>query len=294
MPPLRPFLGALIPSRRRVYSSLKGIVPARVLEDIDVVNFDRETPQVLRSQFRDIPAIKKWIKPQLDGTPYDELNSSYLEPYGSTLVPLELTRSQSPSHEPSSFERFHAPLSLLLSYMEGPQDPSTRLYLAQCPLEDLPSQLRPDLPRPHLISQLGKGDIYGSSLWAGRAPTMTPLHRDPNPNLFVQLAGTKVVRLMGPDAGRRLYDRVREGSGHANLRGEEMMVGEEAQRLEDAVWGEGADMHGVEAVLESGDGLYIPLGWWHSVAGVGKGVNVSVSGRLEQILKKTMSLTRDV
>lgn len=155
-----------------------------------------------------------------------------------------------------------------------------RLYLAQCPLEDLPEQLQSDLPKPDLISKIGKGDIYGSSLWAGRPPTRTPLHRDPNPNLFVQLAGTKVVRLMKPDAGRKLYMSVRS-SGHAHMRGEEMMVGDENARLEEAVWGDDGSanrgVHGWEAVLESGDGLYIPLGWWHSVRGVGSGVNASVN-----------------
>jgi hypothetical protein len=32
----------------------------------------------------------------------------------------------------------------------------------------------------------------------GHPPTYTPLHRDPNPNIFVQLAGEKVVRLLAP------------------------------------------------------------------------------------------------
>jgi hypothetical protein len=114
---------------------------------------------------------------------------------------------------------------------------------------------------------------------------MTPLHRDPNPNLFVQLAGRKIIRMMKPQAGRDLYMRVRAGSGHANLRGEEMMAGGENARLEEAVWEEeseiGATVKGCEAVLESGDGLYIPLGWWHSVRGVGSGVNGSVSDLLQ-------------
>jgi ribosomal protein L16 Arg81 hydroxylase len=110
---------------------------------------------------------------------------------------------------------------------------------------------------------------------------MTPLHRDPNPNLFVQLAGSKKIRLMKPDAGRDLFARVRASGSHANMRGEEMMAGDENARLEDAVWNEesalGEDVQGWEATLESGDGLYIPLGWWHSVRGFGVGVNASVS-----------------
>lgn len=114
----------------------------------------------------------------------------------------------------------------------------------------------------------------------GRPPTRTPLHRDPNPNLFVQLAGQKVVRLLRPDVGRAVYERARlnvGGAGRANMRGEEMMAGAEMQALEGAVWdGEDGAAEGFDAELSTGDGLYIPLGWWHAVRGTGTGANASV------------------
>ncbi|KAF2706851.1 Clavaminate synthase-like protein [Pleomassaria siparia CBS 279.74] len=229
---------------------------------------------LLQNHFKSTPAISKWFVTS-QGT--HELNAEYLEPHGLTLVPLELTQD-------SRFECLEAPLSLLIAQMTSSQDSSTRLYLAQCHLSALPAALQADLPTPSLISKIGKGDIYGSSLWMGRPPTRTPLHRDPNPNIFVQLAGTKTIRLMGPDAGKRLYESTRSGSGRANLRGEEMMVGKEMNAMEEAIWGEGCvngePVTGWEAVLESGDALYIPLGWWHSVRGdkiSGSGVNASVN-----------------
>ncbi|KAJ4380491.1 hypothetical protein N0V86_003846 [Didymella sp. IMI 355093] len=165
--------------------------------------------------------------------------------------------------------------------MTGPPTPYLRIYLAQHSLADLPTALQADLPTPALLTKLGRGDIYASSLWMGRPPTRTPLHRDPNPNLFVQLAGQKVVRLLSPEIGRGVYERAKlraGGGGRANLRGEEMMVGDEMQALEEAVWeaqDEGAE--GVEAQLCAGDGLYIPLGWWHAVRGIGEGANASVN-----------------
>ncbi|KAJ4326091.1 hypothetical protein N0V94_000253 [Neodidymelliopsis sp. IMI 364377] len=165
--------------------------------------------------------------------------------------------------------------------MTGPPTPELRIYLAQHSLTDLPHSLRADLPTPTLLSKLGRGDIYASSLWMGRPPTRTPLHRDPNPNLFVQLAGQKVVRLMRPEIGRAVYERARlraGGGGRANMRGEEMMVGDEMQAIEEAVWdGQDEAIEGVEAQLSAGDGLYIPLGWWHAVRGIGTGANASVS-----------------
>jgi hypothetical protein len=240
-----------------------------------------QEPTVFKNQFQDLPAIEKWFKQSADDNDTRELNSSYLEEYGSTIVPLELTRSEETgpdAKQRSSFERFEAPLSLLISHMTS-SDHSSALYLAQCSLDELPADLRVDLPAPKLLSHLGRGDIYASSLWMGRPPTRTPLHRDPNPNLFVQLAGRKVVRLMRPEHGRQLYER-RSNGVRAHMRGEEMMAGDELESLEGAVWDDSKDdqnVAGVEATLESGDALLIPLGWWHAVHGIGKGANASVN-----------------
>jgi hypothetical protein len=71
----------------------------------------------------------------------------------------------------------------------------------------------------------------------------------------------------------------REG-GSANMRGEEMMQGEEMAALETEIWGrekKGDETIGIEVELKKGDGLYIPLGWWHAVRNTAKGPNVSVS-----------------
>ena len=207
---------------------------------------------------------------------------------------------------------------------ENPID-TTRLYVAQHSIADFPPVLQADLPAPEYVKGAGKGDVYASSVWMGIPPTHTPLHRDPNPNLFVQMAGSKVVRMLRPDHGRKVFEMARVmarnnaagnrdwdggwmgragskiGSMGVSVRGEEMMVGEEGRLTEDIVWGgdggiyvEGKvvrnsissfvdkeehseELEGVEARLEPGDGLFIPKGWWHSIKGVGQGVNASVS-----------------
>lgn len=290
--PLRLKLTLPVVRGLRSYSTNKRFVPVDSLQfsqrqDIDGFALDR--PIVLQNYFGGIPALSTWFKPSAIDEGFHELDKAHLERYSSTIVPLELTRSTlGVEHsQTSSFERFEAPLSLLIASIIGPQDLSTRLYLAQCPLEDLPTELKADIPTPRIISCVGRGDIYSSSLWMGRPPTRTPLHRDPNPNLFVQLAGRKVVRLMTPVAGKDLYMRVRAG-GHANMRDEEMMVGEENERLEDAVWNDGLTanngVEGWEVTLKSADGLFIPVGWWHSVRGIGIGVNASVSLRNPKVV----------
>jgi len=142
--------------------------------------------------------------------------------------------------------------------------------------------MRDDLPTPEVVLKAGKGDVYDSSIWLGLAPTYTPLHRDPNPNLFVQSAGKKLVRLCRPETGRAIFAKVQEkigGSASATMRGEEMMQGAEKRALEAEVWHDDTASRSAvwEAELESGDAIFIPKGWWHSIKGVGDGMTGSVN-----------------
>jgi hypothetical protein len=291
------------PSKKRV-SSLKCFLTLPSLE----AKFDANQPVRLKNLFKDVPAYEKWFirdtifpeisrqemarlerskkiykykKPvTLDAVA--KLNMEYLGNFGDTVVPLELTKT-SPQNE-VTFERFEGPLSLLFSYMATKPSRAPQMYLAQHSLADLPAALQADLPTPEILKLLGRGDVYGSSLWMGRAPTCTPLHRDPNPNLFVQLSGKKTIRLLRPDVGNTMYEKARalvrdktgRAEGMANMRGVEMMQGEERRILEKMVWNDGA-FNGAEVTLKKGDGCYIPLGWWHAVRGTGVGPNVSVS-----------------
>ncbi|KAL1977996.1 hypothetical protein VTN31DRAFT_855 [Thermomyces dupontii] len=250
--------------------------------------FEPEQPAVLPPKtFTTVPASSCWFVRAI-GTGASTLNYDYLFQFGDTLVPLELTQPPSADQaSDESFHRFHAPFSIFLDWTRSEQTRLFRLYLAQCQLSDLPQPLRDDLPTPDLVLKTGRGDVYDANLWLGLPPTYTPLHRDPNPNLFVQLAGKKHVRLMSPEAGMRIFSEVKTALGqHADrgaavFRGEEMMQGMEKVLLEEAIWGETKperqDETGFEAVLDAGDGIFIPKGWWHSIKGVGEGVTASVN-----------------
>lgn len=247
----------------------------------------------------DIPAVIKWFKQPSEKSKTTRLKARYLSRFGSISVPLEITNN-------GDFVRIQNSLGFFLEFVytsestyilplsptngTGSPDsppsahtiPTARIYIAQASLTDLPSALRADFPTPELVLKAGKGDVYDSSIWLGQAPTYTPLHRDPNPNLFVQLAGRKVVRLYEPRAGNAVFSKVQEaigGSASATMRGEEMMQGQEKELLEKEVWSDGEDTIGGswQAELEAGDALFIPKGWWHSVKGLGEGINGSVN-----------------
>jgi hypothetical protein len=226
-------------------------------------------------QFKDeLPAVSKWFLSRAgqdetrDGPgrvklwdEVKELDNEYFEPSGDVIVPLEKL-----THEPgqkATFERFEAPLFVFLGWnrkkLEDPTgfSPHTSLYLAQCSLNILPKDLQKDLPKPEFVTKGGK-DVYASSLWMGVPPTNTPLHRDPNPNLFIQLAGRKKIRMIKPPDGDQAYQTIRnicaeeEGTPPfagqfmngkfagftANMRGDEMMVGLEKKIMDSLIWGD--------------------------------------------------------
>lgn len=192
------------------------------------------------------------------------------DPMGAVLAGIVHAASHPDASEPR-FSSFVAPLMLLLKAAEFNrlhEKKIKQLYIAQAQLADLPPELRDDLPVPRIVMEAGKGDIYGSSLWLGLEPTYTPLHRDPNPNLFCQLVGNKIIRLLPPPSGDRLYRKVQtqiQQSGNSRIRTIEMMEGRERVVMNTAVWGMEGPEEIVEARLSPGDALFIPTGWWHSV-----------------------------
>lgn len=235
-----------------------------------------------------IPAIKKWFR--FDShTGKSHLNKSYMGQYGDFLVPVEMFGLLLPSDDITRqesagecFQRGDWPFSKFLDLVEM-DGPIPTVYIAQHSITSLPPGLQKDLPVPDLVRDSGQGDLYDSSIWIGTVPTFTPLHKDPNPNLFVQMAGEKVVRMYEPSVGQSIFVEVQRrlnAARSASFRGEEMMHGKERSLLETLVWDAvepKIDKLAFEATLESGDCLFIPQGWWHSFKGHGLGINGSVN-----------------
>lgn len=73
-------------------------------------------------------------------------------------------------HPEKQFYSFSAPLHLVLG-SDIPRHSELAkigsLYIAQMPINDLPSGMQELFPAPMDIIKCGKGDIYGSSVWIG-------------------------------------------------------------------------------------------------------------------------------
>ncbi|TLS28681.1 hypothetical protein PpBr36_01061 [Pyricularia pennisetigena] len=119
--------------------------------------------------------------------------------------------------------------------------------------------------------------------WFGPPGTITPLHTDPYHNMLSQVVGRKYVRLYshlqtphmaarGVEDGVEMSNTshfdvgVMEGWDEANGRDQD-------DGRPDTV--EFRDIPFLDCILEPGDTLYIPVGWWHYIRGLSVSFSVS-------------------
>jgi hypothetical protein len=96
-------------------------------------------------------------------------------------------------------------------------------------------------------------------LWIGAAGTHTPLHHDGDNSMFCQVVGRKRFRIAPPeslallDCARGVYSRWDPSDDETDA----------PEAL-------------IELVLEPGDALFLPAGWWHQVDALDLGISVSI------------------
>lgn len=130
-----------------------------------------------------------------------------------------------------------------------------RVFLAQYSLQEIPLLEDDVKPFPAII-QTGKGSLYRTNIWmGGEGGTESPCHYDPFHNIICQVYGTKEVILYSPEENVHLYPAY--GTVQKNTSLVDFIS---PDIVEHPLF---SKAKGVRAVLEPGDGLYIPKGYWH-------------------------------
>jgi lysine-specific demethylase 8/hypoxia-inducible factor 1-alpha inhibitor (HIF hydroxylase) len=152
------------------------------------------------------------------------------------------------------------------------------IYLGKCSLADTP--LANNLNFERLRSQLGlKTPITPLNLWLGFGGHTTCLHCDAFDGTLIQLYGAKKVILFPPNQLHNLYPF----SLLNNL-----LYGFKRRASYSQVYPQKPDFQAFpkfkkalsqsyEVILNQGEILYIPVGWWHEVSCLGDGVVCSVN-----------------
>lgn len=144
----------------------------------------------------------------------------------------------------------------------GSKEGDLRYYLYQKHIAGCSSSLWADLDFPEY------GESSEVNLWVGSAGIRAPLHFDLKDNVFVQVYGRKNIDLYSPDDSQFLYQypqsSVMRHLSHVDLSSVDLSLYPEFSK---------AVPHSF--TLDSGDVLFIPEGWWHSVTSVSASISVS-------------------
>ena len=108
-------------------------------------------------------------------------------------------------------------------------------------------------------------------MWIGPAGTVTSLHHDLTNNFIAQLAGRKRVKLHPASEAGKLYNSQHVFSDIPDLEDPGIDL-DRYPRLN--------DLRSYDVVLEPGDIIFMPLGWWHQVRSLDFSVTVTYTNFL--------------
>lgn len=141
-----------------------------------------------------------------------------------------------------------------------------KAYLAQHQLFDQIWELKDDISVP-VYCCLGEDEEVDINAWFGPAGTISPLHQDPKHNFLCQVMGTKYVRLYSVEHTDCVYPH------ETRLLHNTSQVDVDKPDLEQ--FPKFQDIPCLEAVLQSGEMLYIPPQHWHYVKSLSTSFSVS-------------------
>jgi hypothetical protein len=211
------------------------------------------TPVILRGIMGNWQALSRW-------------NPEYLkQQYGEATVEVQFNRESNPLFEQEKHK--HRQEMTLGEYVDLVVNGGKTNDYYMVPYNE-------NLDRPGLQGLLEEIEIFPEYLdaskrnicmffWFGPEGTITPLHHDPCNVLLAQVYGKKRIRLISPNQKHLLYNQVGVYSevdlDHPDY--------EKYPRFK--------DVEVLEVMLEPGEVIFLPVGWWHHVDSLEIAISVS-------------------
>jgi ribosomal protein L16 Arg81 hydroxylase len=212
--------------------------------------FDRyyatNTPLVIEKRLAGWPAVERWTLAYL------------VERFGNRVVEVQANRTADPTYEMNSDHHKKTMPFREYAALIG-NGPNNDYYMTannfshnQKALAELYEELG---TLDELLEPPGPTQPLGM-LWLGPAGTVTQLHHDLTNNLMAQVVGRKMVKLISPLDTPKLYNFKHVYSRITDVDDPNIDYGAYPLFKDATIF---------PALLEPGDLLFIPIGWWHHV-----------------------------
>ncbi|XP_057517563.1 lysine-specific demethylase JMJ31 [Amaranthus tricolor] len=241
-------------------------------------------PAVFRGCVKDSKAFRNW-NPSNGGLDYlqERGQSAIVEVMLSRSAPIFYGDIRSHDRVPLPFSSFIEFCKRILSKGDRPDESETlqsvvpdadmcnlltndreQIYLAQVPILNKESEQRAQLESLQddikIPSFLGSKKLSSINFWMNNVESRSSTHYDPHHNILCVVAGCKQVVLWPPSSGPFLYPMpiYGEASNHS-------AVALDSPDFSLYPRFEHANDYSQKVVLQAGDGLLIPEGWFHQV-----------------------------
>jgi ribosomal protein L16 Arg81 hydroxylase len=210
------------------------------------------TPVIITGMMQDWPAIEKW-SPEFLKTHY-----------GEAKVEIQTNRASDQHYEiNANHHKRTVPLGEYVDMvLDGGESNDYYLVAGNQNLErDRLKGLLDDVRLPDFLdpTQIQQRVFF----WFGPSGTVTPLHHDHMNVMMAQVVGRKRWRLISPNATPVVYNEIGVYSqvDLENIDYEKYPLFKQAQVL--------------ETIVEPGELIFVPVGWWHQVVGLDVSLSLS-------------------
>lgn len=220
--------------------------------------FTANRPVILTDVTENWPALELWKDPEY-----------FAEKFGDELIDVCMGREADPYCD-RNFAKHVSQMTMraYAKWVRTTEESNDGYLISNNRLLEKPAfqQLIADVIPPERYVDAEKFLTF-MSFWFGPAGTRTPLHHDGNNILFCQVIGRKEFFLVSPwELGL-----LEKAEGYYAQKSVPLgMTGEGLRPADD-----GFPYAAVRIVLEPGEALFLPVGWWHQVRALDRSVSIS-------------------
>lgn len=185
--------------------------------------------------------------------------------YGEVEVEVQFNRESNPLFEREKDK--HKKMMRMKDYvdlvMTGGK--TNDYYMVPYNANFLRPELQPLFNDIEIFSEyLDPSQIYGKVFfWFGPEGTITPLHHDPGNIFLAQVYGRKRIRLVSPNQKHLIYN-------YSSVYSEVDILNPDYHK-----YPRFKEVKVIDLILEPGDVIFLPIGWWHHVESLDISISVS-------------------